>query len=230
MLETKDTQIEKLEEIARRIAGDCMEFPGGFLFEPYDLPKLLADPAILAHIPAYAALREENDIKEGIILAYERDIEKFSTECLKAGIDEHSPEAAVALLAYRIADLESQLAALQAKSTGDEQEIRELKEIRASLAERNAQLFERVAALQGGDVFLIEKAWVDSLENRNAFGYNPDGVVFSESDAIKLISDGGLIEGTGWPIPKGSTRPRYRYKKLAVKYSATTVDSGEAKS
>jgi hypothetical protein len=70
----------------------------------------MSDANIYEH-PAVKALQDELASKESIIQAYERDIEKFTVECVKAGIgDEHSPEAAIALLAYRIATLESQLA------------------------------------------------------------------------------------------------------------------------
>lgn len=50
-METKDTQIEGLEEIAKKHLGIDLHGP--------HLLRLFADPAILAHIPAVKALQEE---------------------------------------------------------------------------------------------------------------------------------------------------------------------------
>lgn len=61
-METKDTQIEGLEEIAGRLIDDCWvsnDWGSSAIDYKMFAQKLLADPAILAHIPAVKALQDQ---------------------------------------------------------------------------------------------------------------------------------------------------------------------------
>jgi len=40
-------------------------------------------------------------------------------------------------------------------------------------------------------IYLIEKTWIDNLENRDAYGYSPVGFVKTIEEAEKIVSDGG---------------------------------------
>ena len=40
-------------------------------------------------------------------------------------------------------------------------------------------------------IYLIEKTWIDNLENRDAYGYSPVGFVETIEEAKKIVSDGG---------------------------------------
>lgn len=101
-----------------------------------EVAELFKRQELIDLIPAYKALQEEVERLETNLTSARGSSQYWYGEAMRNG--------------KRIAALEAQLSALQAKATGDEQEIRELKEIRASLAERNTQLFESVAALQAG--------------------------------------------------------------------------------
>ena len=78
-------------------------------------------------------------------------------------------------------------------------------------------------------IYLIEKTWIDNLENRDAYGYNPIGFVETIEEAEKIVSDGGRHkEGDCWQMNvKVSARiikeypTIYRYKEIE-KYNNDT--------
>ncbi len=40
-------------------------------------------------------------------------------------------------------------------------------------------------------IYLIEKTWIDNLENRNAWGYSPVGFVKTKKEAEEIVEKGG---------------------------------------
>ena len=66
-------------------------------------------------------------------------------------------------------------------------------------------------------IYLIEKVWIDNLENRNPWGYDAIGFVETVEEAKAIVLEGGTCEdkecyawGTiDFPAPK-----RYRYKEI----------------
>jgi hypothetical protein len=71
-------------------------------------------------------------------------------------------------------------------------------------------------------MFLIKKLWVDVLTNRNAYGYNPFGVVSTEEEAEAICSLNRVKrEDYIWPLSyvqvKGCTTktvPMFIYEKI----------------
>ncbi len=67
------------------------------------------------------------------------------------------------------------------------------------------------------EIFLIEKAWLDPMENINADGYEPAGFVETEEEAQKICTEGGYYTPVDcWSIqfhPEKRMR-RFRYSKL----------------
>jgi len=64
-------------------------------------------------------------------------------------------------------------------------------------------------------VYLIEKLWIDPMENRDAHGYSPYGYVTSEIEA-KIICDGSKTF-TGedcWSLKYSGQLKEFRYKEL----------------
>lgn len=45
-------------------------------------------------------------------------------------------------------------------------------------------------------------------------GYLTVGYVSSENEAKRIVCDGGEVEGEGWPISKGETKPLYKYQEV----------------
>ena len=70
-------------------------------------------------------------------------------------------------------------------------------------------------------LWLIEKMWIDDMENRieNALGYNIVGYVMTKEEADKEITFAGTITGDGWPIAKGAILNRCR----AIEINKITV-------
>jgi hypothetical protein len=68
-------------------------------------------------------------------------------------------------------------------------------------------------------IYLIEKAWLSPMENRNADGYEPFGYKLTEAAAKRFCeSKGFYTEKDCWSVsvyPK-KQMPKYRYK--AIKY------------
>jgi hypothetical protein len=66
-------------------------------------------------------------------------------------------------------------------------------------------------------IYLVEKLWIDSMENQNAHGYSPVGYVESEEEAIALTLEVVQVSVSPWPLKYangGDPVPRYRYKEL----------------
>ena len=65
-------------------------------------------------------------------------------------------------------------------------------------------------------VFLIEELWIDSMENSyiDALGYKPIGVVEDCETAEAMVCNSGNVEGSGWPISVGVSKPRLRVREL----------------
>ena len=66
-------------------------------------------------------------------------------------------------------------------------------------------------------IFLIEKAWIDPMENYNADGYKPFGFVLTEKEAVDFCDKGGVYTGEDcWSIkykPNGKMS-KYRFIEL----------------
>lgn len=69
-------------------------------------------------------------------------------------------------------------------------------------------------------MYLIEKLWIDVLENRDAYGFETIGYVESIDEARRICSLKYIKkEDYLWPLEyacefKGSTIPVFRYKTL----------------
>lgn len=68
-------------------------------------------------------------------------------------------------------------------------------------------------------VYLIERLWVDPMENRNAFGYKPIGVVESKREADRIIElEHVSKKDHPWPLnysnTSGDTVPRFRAEEI----------------
>ena len=67
------------------------------------------------------------------------------------------------------------------------------------------------------EIFLIEKAWIDPMENRNADGYTPVGYVTSLEEAEEIVKSGGFYTSEDcWSVQYHSEGKmnKYRYTKL----------------
>jgi hypothetical protein len=68
-----------------------------------------------------------------------------------------------------------------------------------------------------GAIFLIEKGWIDPMENREADGYSPFKFVLTEEDAISYCNAQGFwTEEDCWSIAYKPDKKmmKYRYKKI----------------
>jgi hypothetical protein len=68
-------------------------------------------------------------------------------------------------------------------------------------------------------VYLIEKAWIDPLENYNADGYKPHGFILTEEEAKSFCESKGYWTSKDcWSLIrfKDEKMPKYRYKKLDI--------------
>jgi hypothetical protein len=65
-------------------------------------------------------------------------------------------------------------------------------------------------------IYLIKHIWVDSLENNIflAIGYDNIGYTDDEEIAKDMVLKAGVVEGNGWPIRKGESRPQLCYEKV----------------
>lgn len=71
------------------------------------------------------------------------------------------------------------------------------------------------------EVYLIERGWVDPMENRDADGYDPVGFVTDEDKAKKICAEGGYFTAEQcWSVQfyPDKKMPKFRYKKL-IKYT-----------
>ena len=65
--------------------------------------------------------------------------------------------------------------------------------------------------------YLIEKIWVDPLENRNVVGYDPIGYFFGTEDKIKEYCDKNgrmYTRNDCWQIGQDKELPELKYTKL----------------
>jgi hypothetical protein len=66
-------------------------------------------------------------------------------------------------------------------------------------------------------IFIIEKAWVDQMENRNAYGYAVIGYKLTEEEAKQFCESGGFYTNEDcWQISKNQKLPKFRYEKLEI--------------
>jgi hypothetical protein len=66
-------------------------------------------------------------------------------------------------------------------------------------------------------VFLIEKAWIDPMENRNASGYDFHSYMTSEEEAKTFCESKGCYTSNDcWEVKYsyGGKMPKYRYTEL----------------
>jgi hypothetical protein len=105
--------------------------------------------------------------------------------------------------------------------------IRHAGEFMMAHPEPNAELWrqwgERIHRISGEvmegypkTVYLIEKIWVDPMENHNAVGYDPHTFRFSEAEA-KLFCEKGRMytKADCWAISLGNM-PEFRCKKIPL--------------
>ena len=63
--------------------------------------------------------------------------------------------------------------------------------------------------------FLIEKLWIDEMENRNPCGYSPFGYVKTEKEAKDICDNSRLLNGEDcWALKYIGSRKEYRYKEI----------------
>jgi hypothetical protein len=67
-------------------------------------------------------------------------------------------------------------------------------------------------------VFLIEKGWIDPIENHVADGYTPNGFFLTEEEAKSFCEDKGYWTSKDcWSIRYGykdGKMPKYRYREI----------------
>jgi hypothetical protein len=67
-------------------------------------------------------------------------------------------------------------------------------------------------------IFLIEKGWIDPMENKNATGYKTHSYVKSEKEAIDFCEKNGYWTGDDcWEIRLSSNDKMYKYRYTEVK-------------
>ena len=66
------------------------------------------------------------------------------------------------------------------------------------------------------EIYLIEKLWIDALENRDAWGYDIIGFIINEKEAIEFCKKGKIYTDKEYPYPLKyvGDLPEYQYKKL----------------
>lgn len=65
-------------------------------------------------------------------------------------------------------------------------------------------------------IFLIEKIWIDNLENRDSWGYSPTSFVYNLKEAEQIVASGGRCnKDECWAFEYQKEMPKkYRYKEL----------------
>lgn len=67
----------------------------------------------------------------------------------------------------------------------------------------------------GEPIFLIEKLWLDPMENRKPYGYSPDCYVTTEEEAEAFCNQGRRYTSKDcWGIYAAEGIPLYQYKKI----------------
>jgi hypothetical protein len=68
-------------------------------------------------------------------------------------------------------------------------------------------------------IFLIEKAWLDPLENREATGYEPFGYKTTEQEAKDFCeSEGYYTKEDCWEIQFHANKQMSKYRYKEIKY------------
>lgn len=72
-------------------------------------------------------------------------------------------------------------------------------------------------------IYLIEELWVDTLENRDAYGYKTIGYVTSEDEAKKICNSKFINKSkypwpleTAWEFNNIQEIPCFKYKEVKV--------------
>lgn len=82
-------------------------------------------------------------------------------------------------------------------------------------------------------IFLIEKLWIDTLENHaiDAYGYKPIGFVFDEKEAKRICSFESIPKSKyPWPFDyafefkNSDTVPRFRFREFKDLTGSTLED------
>lgn len=72
---------------------------------------------------------------------------------------------------------------------------------------------------QDGWIFLIEKGWIDPMENRDAYGYTPFGYVLTEQDAREFCeSKGYWTDKDCWAVAYHPNKLMAKYRYKAIQY------------
>lgn len=70
-----------------------------------------------------------------------------------------------------------------------------------------------------GSIFLIEKGWIDPMENRNADGYEPFGYKMTEQDAKDFCELHGYWTGDDcWSIKYKQNQRMWKYRYKEIQY------------
>ena len=66
-------------------------------------------------------------------------------------------------------------------------------------------------------IFLIQKGWIDPMENHNSTGYIPFGYMITEQEANMFCeSEGFWTKKDCWGIMPGEKMPKYKYNKIIL--------------
>lgn len=64
-------------------------------------------------------------------------------------------------------------------------------------------------------IYLIEKLWIDPMENHNAHGYSVHGYVTADSDAKRICDNSRMLsEDDCWSLKYSGPLKEYRYVEL----------------
>lgn len=70
-------------------------------------------------------------------------------------------------------------------------------------------------------IFLIEKGWIDSMENRNADGYEPFGYKLTEKEAKEFCeSKGYWTDKDCWSVAYHPNKQMAKYRYKEIQYCA----------
>jgi len=70
-----------------------------------------------------------------------------------------------------------------------------------------------------GSIFLIEKGWIDPMENRDADGYEPFGFKMTEQEAKDFCELHGYWTGDDcWSIQYKSNGRMWKYRYKEIQY------------
>jgi len=70
-------------------------------------------------------------------------------------------------------------------------------------------------------IFLIERGWIDSMENRNADGYKPFGYKLTEQEAKEFCeSKGYWTDKDCWSVEYHPNKQMAKYRYKVIQYCA----------